>query len=132
MSVPRTGFRTGQAGQLSRGLHNQGASTYVLSPFIFWYSRVGCAFTVPLLKAAQGPLQPGDLHILSYHLLLFVFLGRVGIHSSTTEGCPGASTTRGPPDMPCDLFCCWWCSRVGWASTCLNPALSVPLSLFCW
>ena len=32
-----------------------GASTYVLSHFIVWYSRVGWASTVPLLKAAQGP-----------------------------------------------------------------------------
>ena len=30
----RAGVRTGKAGQLPRGLHNQGAFTYVLSPFI--------------------------------------------------------------------------------------------------
>ena len=45
------------------GLHNQGSSTYVLSPLIFWYSRVGWVSTAPLLKAAQGPPQPGVLHI---------------------------------------------------------------------
>ena len=38
-----------------RGLYNQGAFTYVLSPFIFGYFRVGWASTAPLLKAAQGP-----------------------------------------------------------------------------
>ena len=38
-----------QAGQLPMALHNQGTSTYycnyVLSPFIFWYSRVEFATT---------------------------------------------------------------------------------------
>ena len=43
--IDSNGFRTGQAGQLPRGLHNQGTSTYVLSPLIFLYSRVGWAST---------------------------------------------------------------------------------------
>ena len=52
-TITRAGFKTGQAGQLPSGLHNRGTSTYVLSPFIFGYSRVGWASTVPLLKAAH-------------------------------------------------------------------------------
>ena len=48
----QAGFRTGQAGHMSRGLHNLNI----------------CLVT------------------------FFVFYGRVGLHSSTTEGCPGAST----------------------------------------
>ena len=47
---------------------------------MFWYARVGWASTAPLLKAAQGPPQ---LH--------YWRLPR-GLHSFTTEGCPGAST----------------------------------------
>ena len=31
--INRAGFRTGQARKLPRGVHNQGTSTYVLSPF---------------------------------------------------------------------------------------------------
>ena len=67
------GFRTGQDGQLTRGLHNQGSSTYVLSTLIFWYSRVGWASTAPLLKATQGSPQPGVLHIclVTFNILLF-------------------------------------------------------------
>ena len=58
----RAGFRTGQAGRLPRDLHNHEASTYVLSHFIFCYSRVGWASTAPLLKAAQRPP-----HVLNTH-----------------------------------------------------------------
>ena len=60
----RTGFRTGQAGQagqagqLPRGLHNQGTSTYVVSPFIFLYSRVGCASTPEGCPGASTCLSP--------------------------------------------------------------------------
>ena len=40
--VVRAAFRTGQAGKLHRGLHNEGASTYAYYPFIFlaFYGRV--------------------------------------------------------------------------------------------
>ena len=104
-----------------------------LVTFYFWYSGVGWASTAPLLKSAQGPSQPGDLQIcrvtfyfwysrlwwastapllkaaqgpphMSCHLLFLVFWGRVGLHSSTTEGCLGAFTTRGPPHMSCYLL----------------------------
>ena len=48
--VCRAGFRTGEAGQLTRVLH---MSRHL---FLFcWYSRVGWVSTAPLLKAAQGP-----------------------------------------------------------------------------
>ena len=57
VTIFRAGFGTGQAQQLPRGLHNQGASTYVLLHFIVWYSRVGWASTAPLLKVSQGPPQ---------------------------------------------------------------------------
>ena len=54
------GFRTGQAGQLPRGLHNQGASICLVT---FYFGG---------------------------------FSGRMGLHSSTTEGCPGDSTCLNP------------------------------------
>ena len=58
----------GSQGQLPRGVHYQGNSPYVL----VLYGRV--ASTAPLLKAAQGPPQPGDL-LMSCHLLFFDILG---------------------------------------------------------
>ena len=51
----RSEFRSGKAGQLPKGLHNQGASTYVFASVIYWYSWLGWASTAPLLKVAQGP-----------------------------------------------------------------------------
>ena len=89
--LPLAGLRTGQAGLLLRGLHNQGASTYVLSPFIFWYSRVEWASTAPLLKAAQGPSQPGAYtYVLSPFIIWY---SRVGWASTA----PLLKAAQGPP-----------------------------------
>ena len=66
---PQPGGLHNQGGSTTRGPTQPGASTYVLSPFTFWYSRVGWASTAPLLKAAQGPPQPGV--DMSCHLLCF-------------------------------------------------------------
>ena len=66
----------------------------------------------------------------------------MGLHSSTTEGCPGASTTSGSPYMSCNLLFFWY-SRVGWASTvpllkaaqgpstCLNPTMTYLSRIYC-
>ena len=92
-NIARTGVRTGQDGQdgqdgqLPRDLHNQGAYTYVLSPFYFWYFRVGWASTAPLLKAAQGPP-----HVLSPFILWY---SRVGWASTA----PLLNAAQGPPHV---------------------------------
>ena len=76
----RAGFRTVQAGQLPRGLHNQGASTYVCHLLYIWYSRVRWASTAPLLKAAPGVSQPGGGHHICLVTLFFccilLYIGR--------------------------------------------------------
>ena len=71
----------------------------------FWYSRVGWASTAPLLKAAQGPPQPWSLHICLVTFYFLVFKGRVGLYSSTTEGCLGASTCLNPAPSVCVCVC---------------------------
>ena len=74
----------------TRGLHIC-LVTFLINIYIYLYSRVGWASTAPLLKAVQGPPHM-FCHLLIYNLFILVFYGRVGLHSSTTEGCPGAST----------------------------------------
>ena len=69
-------------------------STYVLSPFIVWYSRVGWASTAPLLKAAQGPQQPGGPPHMSCHLLFFGY-SREGWASTA----PLLKAAQGPPHV---------------------------------
>ena len=63
ISINRLSICTGPDLGLGKLGSCPGASTYVLSPFVFCYSRVVWASTAPLLKAVHGPPQPGDLHI---------------------------------------------------------------------
>ena len=59
------------------------------------YLRVGFR-TGKAEHFAQGPKQPLGLHICLVTLYCWVFYGRVGLHSSTTEVWPGASTCQNP------------------------------------
>ena len=81
----------------------------------------GASTTRGLLN--QDPSQPGAATTRGaphMSFIVLVLLGGVGLHSSTTEGCPGASTIRGGgggfPHMSCHLLLFWY-SRVGWTST---------------
>ena len=78
--LPGPDLGLGKLGSCPGAATTRGVSIYVLSPFIylfFGYSRIGWASTVPLLKAAQGPPQPGGLYIRLVTLNLFWY-SRVG------------------------------------------------------
>ena len=88
---PQPGGLHNQGPSTTRALHNQGASTTrgPPQPGALHYQRPSTTRESP---------QPGALHnqgaykycLVTFYLL--VFYGRVGLHSSTNEGCPGAST----------------------------------------
>ena len=87
LAKPRPDLGLGKLGSCQGDLH-----ICLVTFYFFSYSRVWWAFTAPLLKAVQGPPQPGVLQICLVTFYFSLFYGRVGLHSSTIEGCPGAST----------------------------------------
>ena len=72
---------------------------YQASAVVLWH-RAG-------FRTGLAGLLPRDLHnqVASKYLFLFyVIKCRVGLHTFTAEGCPGASTCLNP--TWCSIFCC--------------------------
>ena len=68
---------------------------------------------------------PGTSTYVLSPFICLVFLGRVGLHRSTNEGCPGTSTFVLSP------FICWY-SWEGWVSTApLRKAAQGPPHISC-
>ena len=66
--------------------------------------------------AAQGPQQPRGLHIFLASFYFLVFYDRVGLHSSTTEGCPGMRA------RVCVVCYCCFCFYLDFVSRVLGRA----------
>ena len=121
----RTGFRDGQAGCL----HNHGTSKYVLSPFIFWYSRVGWASS----RLPRGLYnRVGCLHICLVTFYFIFCYSRVGW---TSRRLPRGLYNRvGGLHICLVTFYFIFCySRLGWTSRRLpwgSPHMSCHLLLF--